>query len=67
MKSFKQYLLENKQTYDFKIKVAGDCPEKATESIKAALTQYGCESCSSGKRTPIQETQIDFPEETLKE
>lgn len=63
MKSFKQYLVESKQTYDFKIKVAGECPDKAVDGIKAALSQYDCNSCSSGKRTPIQETQIDFPEE----
>lgn len=63
MKSFKEYLIESKQTYDFKIKIAGECPEKCAEDIKAALSQYDVESVSKGTRTPIQETHYDFPEE----
>lgn len=62
MKSFKEYLIESKETYNFKIKVAGDCPEDCSSKIKEALGQYDCGSCSSGKSTPIQETQVDFPE-----
>ena len=62
MKSFKEYLLESKQTYDFKIKVAGDCPEDCVAKIKEALSTYKVESCSAGKRTPITEKQIDFPQ-----
>lgn len=63
MKSFKEYLIESKQTYDFKIKIAGECPEKCAESIKAALSKYDIASVSKGTRTPIQETHFDFPEE----
>jgi len=63
MKSFKEYLIESKQTYDFKIKIAGECPEKCAEDIKAALSQYDVESVSKGTRTPIQESHYDFPEE----
>ena len=62
MKSFKEYLLESKQTYDFKIKIAGDCPEDCVAKIKEALSTYKVESCSNGKRTPITEKQIDFPQ-----
>lgn len=62
MKSFKEYLLESKQTYDFKIKIAGDCPEDCVAKIKEALSSYKVESCSAGKRTPITEKQIDFPQ-----
>lgn len=62
MKSFKEYLLESKQTYDFKIKIAGECPEKCADKIKEALSTYKVESCSTGKRTPITEKQIDFPQ-----
>lgn len=62
MKSFKEYLLESKQTYDFKIKIAGDCPEDCVAKIKEALSSYKVESCSDGKRTPITEKQIDFPQ-----
>ena len=63
MKSFKEYLIESKQTYDFKIKIAGECPEKCAETIKAALSKYDVFSVSKGTRTPIQETHFDFPEE----
>ena len=63
MKSFKEYLIESKQTYDFKIKIAGECPENCAETIKAALGQYDVESVSKGTRSPIQETHFDFPEE----
>jgi len=62
MKSFKEYLTESKRVYEFKVKIAGDCPKDCTEKIKLALSQYQLESCSGGKRTPIQERQVDFPE-----
>jgi hypothetical protein len=64
MKSFKEYLTESKKVYEFKVKIAGDCPKDCTEKIKLALSQYQLESCSGGKRTPIQERQVDFPEHT---
>lgn len=62
MKSFKQYLTESKKTYEFKIKLVGDYERDAVQKIKEALSQYNVESCSSGKRAPIQESPIDFPE-----
>lgn len=61
MKSFKDYLVENKQVYEFKVKIAGDCPKDCSMLIKRALSKFQVESCSSGKSTPIQETQTDFP------
>jgi hypothetical protein len=63
MKPFKEYLLESKQTYEFKVKIAGDCPPDCAKKIKEALSRFKVESCSAGKSTPIQETQVDFPEE----
>jgi len=59
-KSFKEYLQESKQNYEFKIKLAGECTD-ASSKIKAALDRFKVESISE-KRTPIQETQVDFPE-----
>lgn len=61
MKSFKEYLTESKKVYEFKIKLAHEV-ENASEKIKQALSKYNVESCKEGKRTPIQETQVDFPE-----
>lgn len=62
MKSFKEYLTESKKVYEFKVKVAGDCPKDCTKKIKEALAQYSVASCSGGKSTPIQESNVDFPE-----
>jgi hypothetical protein len=62
MKSFKEYLTESKKTYDFKVKVAGECPDECASKIKEALSIYDCANVSAGARTPIQETHYDFPE-----
>jgi len=61
MKSFKEYLTESKKVYEFKIKIAGNCPKDCVAKIKEALACYKIESCSSGKSTPITEKQVDFP------
>ena len=61
MKSFTEYLTESKRVYEFKIKVAGECPKDCSSQIKKALAQYQVEKCSSGKSTPIQEVQEEFP------
>ena len=63
MKSFKEYIIESKQPYEFKIKIAGDCPKDCPMLIKRALSKFQVESCSSGKSTPIQETQTEFPDQ----
>lgn len=62
MKSFKDYLTESKQVYEFKVKIAGDCPKECAAQIKSALDAFKVENCSAGKSTPIQELQRDFPE-----
>jgi hypothetical protein len=62
MKSFRQHLLESKQVYEFKIKVVGEQPQTEIDKLKSALERFTVESFSLGTRTPIQETQVDFPE-----
>lgn len=61
MKSFKEYLTESKKVYEFKVKIAGECPDGCADHIKTALAKYNVESCSEGKRVPIQERYEDFP------
>jgi hypothetical protein len=61
MKSFKEYLIESKQTYEFKIKLVGSHESECAEKIKTALERFKVESISEGKSTPIQESQVDFP------
>lgn len=62
MKSFKEYIIESKQTYEFKIKLAGDHVEDCKNKIKQALTKFNVVACSEASRSPIQEMQADFPE-----
>ena len=37
MKTFKEYLAESKKVYSFKVKVAGELPEKFQETLKTHL------------------------------
>ena len=62
MKSFKEYLIESKQTYDFKVKVADECPDDCADKIKEALAEFTCSSCTKGMTSPIQESHADFPD-----
>lgn len=62
MKSFKEYLTESKKIYEFKVKIAGSVPKDATTLIKSALSQFEVSSVSTGRTSPIQERQVDFPE-----
>jgi hypothetical protein len=62
MKSLKDILLESKKTYPFKIGVAGELPEGFNERLRMALEKFTIDSLSSGKKTPIQEHPLDFPQ-----
>ncbi len=60
MKPFTSYLQESHRIYEFKVKIAdAKCSNK---DISAALSQYQCKSCSSGKSLPIAESHADFPD-----
>jgi hypothetical protein len=61
MKSFTEYLTESKKTYEFKIKVAGDLSEGFSTELKSAMEKFAVVKLSNGKRTPIQEVPLDFP------
>lgn len=62
MKSFTQHLLESKQVYEFKIKIAGEPADEQINKLKGALGRFTIESFSEGTRTPIQESHVDFPD-----
>lgn len=62
MKSLKEYLYESKKTYPFKIGVAGDLPEGFDGRIRTAMEKFGLKSMTGGKKTPIQERPLDFPQ-----
>lgn len=62
MKSFVEHLLESKKTYKFKVRVAGDLPEGFEDRLESNLKKYDLVNMSSGKKTPIQESPLDFPQ-----
>ena len=59
---FEKYLAENKKIYEFSIGVAGELPEGFEDAFETALKRYSVASMSSGKKTPIQERPLDFPQ-----
>jgi len=64
MKTFKEYLTESKKVYSFKVKVAGELPEKFQEGLTTRLGRCGVMSVKKLTTTPIQESPLDFPELT---
>lgn len=62
MRSFTEILNESKKNYPFKIAVAGELPEGFTDKMETALKKFGVSNLSSGKKTPIQERPLDFPQ-----
>jgi phosphoketolase len=61
MTDFKQYLAESTKEYDYRIKVAGDLSEDFAARLETALKKYEVKLLSKGKKTPIQEVPLDFP------
>ncbi len=60
MKTYTSYLQESHKIYQFKVKIADSkCSNK---DISAALNQFQCTSCSTGKSLPISESHVDFPD-----
>lgn len=62
MKSFKDILTESKKTYKFIVRVAGELPEGFAGHLETNLKKFELINLSSGKRTPIQERPLDFPQ-----
>lgn len=59
---FKEYLTEAHKIYEFSIGIAGEMPEGFEDAFETALKRYSVASMSSGKKTPIQERPLDFPQ-----
>ena len=62
MRSFTQLLTESKKTYEFKIGVAGPLPEGFEDTLETIFKKFGANNLTSGKKTPIQERPLDFPQ-----
>ncbi len=62
MKTFKEYLAENKKTYSFKVKIAGELPEGFADDLKARIDNRGIMQFEQLKTTPVAEVPHEFPE-----
>ena len=62
MKSFKELLQESQKTYKFKVRVAGELPEGFEDRLKTHMKKFEVVSMGSGKRAPITERPLDFPQ-----
>ena len=62
MKTFAEYLTESKKLYQFKIGIAGELPEDIEDNLETALKKFSVFNMTSGKRTPIAERPLDFPQ-----
>lgn len=62
MKSLKEYLIESKQQYSYRIKIAGELTAETIKDLKRCLEQFGLVSMSDTKKTPVVKDPYDFPE-----
>lgn len=62
MTTLEKFLFESKKTYKFKIRAAGELPEGFEDKLETALNKYQIVNFSKGKRSPITERPLDFPQ-----
>ena len=62
MSNFSQYLTESAKEYNYKIKVAGELDKEFGKKLETRLKKWDVKSLSAGKKTPIQQVPLDFPE-----
>lgn len=61
VKTFKDYLIESKRTYPFKIKIAGDFTTEQEATLKSLLEKYKIVEFKKLATTPVQLLPLDFP------
>ena len=54
MKTFTEYLTESKQTYSYRVKVAGGCEKDCLKALEDKLSKYDLITMSDPKTTPVQ-------------
>jgi hypothetical protein len=59
---FEKYLTEAKKVYEFSVGIAGEIPEGFADKFETAMQRYSVASMSAGKKTPITEKPLDFPQ-----
>jgi hypothetical protein len=66
MKNFREYLAESKKNWTFRVKVAGELPEKFESTLKTTLEKWDASVDYAGA-TPVQKLPLDFPQLENKE
>lgn len=64
MKTLAEYLIESRQTYDYRIKIAGEVDSEIFKNLKQKLEQFDVIKMSDAKTTPVQKQLADFPNVT---
>lgn len=62
MKSLRHYLTESVRTYNYTIKILGDCDKKFLDQFKHNLSKFDPVKIEDPKTTPIQKSPYDFPD-----
>jgi hypothetical protein len=62
MKSLQEYLIESKQTYEYRIKYAGDLDQDKQDILDNIFAKFEIESKSAVKKTPVMKCPYDFPQ-----
>ena len=61
MKSFKEHLKESKQSFPFKVKIAGPITSEQEADLKTLLDKYKVVEFKKTGKTPVQALPLDFP------
>lgn len=61
MKHFNDYLSASKKVYEFAVRIAGELPEDFADNMERSLNKYEVLKCAQVKKSPIAESQLDFP------
>lgn len=62
MKSLAQYLVEARQTFDYRIKILGDVDAELINALEEKLQQFDVIKMTEPKKTPIKKVLPDFPD-----
>jgi len=62
MKTFVDYLAESKQTFQYRIKIAGELEKDMVNELERQLERYDLVKMSEPKKTPVMKSPAGFPE-----
>jgi hypothetical protein len=62
MKNFKDYLIESKKQWPFRVKIAGTVTSEQETALKGLLERYTVAQFRKVKTTPVQALPLDFPQ-----